>query len=178
MKDRRRDDGGFGDDGAVSRSQRRRDALAVLDLAHALMAAPARAIEALEIETGLKALVHESRRVTQQVARKRQTQFLAKQLRRDEAAVAAIRRALAGSDEDRRRETARLHRLERWRARLLEEGDAALEALVEDCPDADRQALRTLVRQARAEAATGKPPAAARRIFRMLAELFPEGETH
>jgi ribosome-associated protein len=173
MKGRRRDAASFEEDGEVSRSQLRREALAVLDLAHALMDAPLRAIEALDVDPDLKALVHESRRVTQQVARKRQTQFLAKQLRKDDEAIATIRRAFETSDEDRRRETARLHRLEHWRARLVEEGDPALEALVETCPQADRQALRQLIRQARAEAAAGKPPAAARRIFRMLSDLLP-----
>ena len=38
-------------------------------------------------------------------------------------------------------------------------------------PDADRQALRQLIRNARQEAAAGKPPAAARALFRMLREL-------
>ena len=52
---------------------------------------------------------------------------------------------------------ARLHRFdvqqekrnEQWLARLLEEGDAAVEALIAEVPDLDRQQLRTLTRTAR-----------------------------
>jgi ribosome-associated protein len=173
MKGRWRADARDDEDGEVSRSHRRREALAVLDLAHALMDAPIKAIEALDVDEDLKALILDSRRVTQQVARKRQMQFLAKQLRSDEEAVAVIRRVFESSDEDRRRDNARMHRLEHWRARLIEEGDAALEALVETCPQVDRPALRQLVRQARSETLANKPPVAARKIFRMLSDLLP-----
>lgn len=176
MRGKRHEDAETEEAGEVSRSQRRREALAVLDLALTLMDASAKQVDALELDDDLKALIAESRKVTQQVARKRQAQFLAKQLRNDDEAVAVIRRAFESSDEDRRRETARLHRLEHWRARLLDEGDTALEALVETCPDADRQALRQLVRQARSESGSGKPPVASRKIFRMLSDLLAESD--
>ena len=46
-----------------------------------------------------------------------------------------------------------MHRVEDWRDRLLAEGDKALAALLDDYPQADRQQLRTLVRNAQAEKA-------------------------
>jgi ribosome-associated protein len=176
MKGRRGADAHEETDGVVSRSQLRREALAVLDLALALMDGPAKLVESLQLEDDLKRLIAESRRVNQPVARKRQAQFLAKQLRRDDEAVAVIRRALESSAEDRRRDTARLHRIEHWRERLIGEGDLALEALLEDCPGVDRQSLRQLIRQARTEAAAGKAPAASRKIFRLLSDQIADSD--
>ena len=49
---------------------------------------------------------------------------------------------------------------ERWRARLLREGDAGLQAFVDTYADADRRRLRDLMRQAK-----GDPP---NRAFRTL----------
>ena len=65
-----------------------------------------------------------------------------------------------------------MHRIERWRERLLAEGDAALAELLDEYPDADRQALRTLVRNALAEKARNKPPRAFREIYQALRDLM------
>ena len=67
--------------------------------------------------------------------------------------------------------TARQHRAEAWRDRLLEEGDGAVGALLDSRRDADGQAIRQLLRNAGREAARNKPPAAARTLFRLLREL-------
>lgn len=53
-------------------------------------------------------------------------------------------------------------RLERWRQVLIGGGDAELQAFLDEHPDADRQQLRSLARQAR-----GETPAA-RRAFKRL----------
>lgn len=64
----------------------------------------------------------------------------------------------------------RLHAVERWRDRLLQDGDRALAELLTRWPDLDRQHTRQLVRDAARERATGKPPGAARKLFRHLRE--------
>src|SRR3546814_9755190 len=89
--------------------------------------------------------------------------FRAKQMRReDDEALDAIRDALDAGGESARQETALLHRAERWRERLLEEGDAALAELIEAHPSADRQQLRQLVRNTLDERKRNKPPHAFR----------------
>jgi hypothetical protein len=65
-----------------------------------------------------------------------------------------------------------MHRVEDWRERLLAEGDKALAALLDDYPQADRQQLRTLVRNAQAEKAKNKPPRAYREIYQVLRALM------
>lgn len=75
---------------------------------------------------------------------------------------------LEGATEDR----GRLLGLERWRARLLEGGDADLSAYIEAHPSVDRQRLRALIRQARREGHGGKD--AARRLFQLLKAAVEE----
>ena len=158
-----------------SRSQQRREALEVLELAERLLALGERELAAVPMPDALRDLVRDSRRITAQIARKRQLQFLAKNMRReDDDVIDAIRRTLQRDRDDARREAARLHRLEAWRERLLEEGDEALAELIAQHPDADRQKLRQLVRNARLEREKQRPPHAFRELFRELKALMAE----
>jgi ribosome-associated protein len=162
-------------DDAPSRSQLRREALDVLKLAHALVELTDAQLGHVPIEADLLDEVRRARAVTQQIARKRQTQFLAKQMRKlDDADIDAIRVALERDRNAARRETAVLHRAEQWRERLVDGGDDALNDFVAQHPEADRQHLRTLARQARAERERGKPAHAARELFRVLREALNE----
>ena len=69
------------------------------------------------------------------------------------------------------RETAELHRLERWRERLIEEGDDALAEVIAAYPEVDRQRLRNLIRGAREERARGALPRRFRELLRYLRAL-------
>ncbi len=155
-----------------SRSQQRRDALAILKLAETLATLSDAQLARVPLDDFLLEEVRRTRATTQQIARKRQTQFLAKHMRRLETGeIAAIRLVLDSDRHQSNRETAALHQLEAWRERLIAEGDPALAELLDRHPDADRQHLRTLIRQARLEAEKQKPPRAARELFRILREL-------
>lgn len=155
-----------------SRSQRRREALDVLALAQSLMDAPEGMLAKLPLDDDLRSLLIDSRRIHQQIARKRQTQFLAKHLRRvDDDALDALRACFTQDREQRHRENARLHRLESLRERLIEEGDDAIETIVASHPQVDRTQLRQLVRQAQRERASQSPPHAARALFRLLHKI-------
>jgi ribosome-associated protein len=158
-----------------SRSEQRRAALDVLALAQQLVALSAAQLAKLPIPEDLLPHIRETQRITSHVAHKRQLAFLAKQMRReDDATLDAIRDALDAGGEAGRRETALLHRVEGWRDRLLAEGDMALADLLVEHPDADRQHLRQLVRNAVEERNRNKPPHAARELFRSLRELMAE----
>jgi len=109
------------------------------------------------------------------VARKRQLHYLAKRMRRHEPETFATALAMLNADRaSARRETALLHRLEAWRDRLLEEGDPALDVLVTEHPQADRQHLRNLIRQARSQAGSERSSKAARVLFRVLRDLLTQ----
>lgn len=156
----------------VSRSQRRREALQVFDLAETLVNLPPGKLEHVPLSEELRTVIAHCRRITQQIARKREIQYLAKHLRRNEDALPAIRASLERDRNDQRLETAKLHRVEAWRERLIGEGDPALAELLNEHPGADRQHLRQLARNAAIERAANKPAASARELFKLLRVLF------
>lgn len=164
---------------APSRKQNRRDALDVLALAQALGEMSATQLEKLPVPEHLLPLFSDLRRITAHGARKRQHAYIAKQMRKeDEEALDAIRDAMDAGGEAARQETALLHRAEHWRARLLDDGDAALGEFLDAHPEADRQQLRQLVRNALDERARNKPPRAFRELFRAVREaLAPDSPT-
>ena len=161
----------------VSRSQRRREALDVLRLAQTLSAMSEAQLRSVPLSDDLLAEVRRAGAVKQQIARKRQDQFLAKQMRKlDDSELGAIRAALAHDRELAHRETATLHQVERWRDRLIADGDSALAELLADHPGADRQHLRQLARQARVEREQDKPLHAYRELFRAVRDLLGSRE--
>lgn len=158
-----------------SRSQRRREALEVLELAKQLSALSPQQLARLPVPEQLIPHIDETRRITSHIAHKRQLQFLAKQMRKeDDETLEAIRDAMDAHGESARIEAALLHRAETWRERLITDGDAALTELVDAWPDADRQHLRQLARNAHEERLKNKPPHAYRELFRELRDLFAE----
>jgi ribosome-associated protein len=157
----------------ISRSQNRRDALDVLALGEKLVALTPAQLARVPVPEDLLPHIAEAKRITAHIAHKRQLAFLAKHMRReDDATLDAIRDALDVNSETSRREVAALHRVEDWRERLLKDGDKALGALLDEYPDADRQQLRTLVRNAQAEKAKNKPPRAFREMYQVLRGLL------
>ncbi len=159
-----------------SRSQNRREALEILALGETLVELTPAQLSRLPIPEDLMSHIEYTKRITSHGARKRQLAFLAKQMRREEdETLDAIRDALDANSEISRREVAILHRAEHWRERLMAEGDAALTALLDEHPAADRQQLRTLVRNAQAERDKNKPPRAFREIFQVLRALLLPG---
>jgi ribosome-associated protein len=167
-------DGDTGEFLGESRSAQRREALDVLALAQQLVALDAGKLAKLPLGENLPPFIEQARRITSHIARKREIAFLAKQLRReDDDALDAIRDALEVGGEAARIDAARLHRAEDWRERLLgDDGDAALSALLDEFPGADRQRLRQLVRNALAERKANKPPRAFRELFREIRALL------
>jgi ribosome-associated protein len=59
---------------------------------------------------------------------------------------------------------------------LLENTDEAMSLLIAEYPNVDRQHLRSLVRQAKAEKDANKPPRAYREIYQLLKQLASGGE--
>ncbi len=160
-----------------SRSQQRREALEVLELARQLSELTPQQIARLPVPDSLIPHIDDTRRIPSHGAHKRQLQFLAKQMRReDDETLEAIRDALDSSGESARLETAMLHRAEAWRERLMADGDAALTELLDEYPHADRQHLRQLARNAHEEKLRNKPPHAFRDLFRELRAVLGDGK--
>ncbi|WP_369976017.1 ribosome biogenesis factor YjgA [Xanthomonas bundabergensis] len=173
MRGRDEDTGEFRGD---SRSQQRRAALEVLTLGEKLVALTPAQLAKLPVPDALIPHIEETKRITSHIAHKRQLAFLAKQMRReDDATLDAIREAMDVNSDGARREVAAIHRVEDWRARLLADGDSALSEFLTGYPEADRQRLRQLIRNAKDERLKNKPLHAYRELFRELRELVLEG---
>lgn len=159
-----------------TRTQQRRDALAVLALANQLVELPQSKLARLELPEDVQREIANTRRITAHIARKRQMQFLAKVMRRHDTSVFDGVRAALGENRDRQRqETAAMHRLEATRDRLLADPDNAMSDLIAQFPGIDRQHLRSLIRQAKAEKEGNKPPRAYREIYQLLKDLASGG---
>jgi ribosome-associated protein len=155
-----------------SRTQQRREALAVLTLAAQLIELPPSRLAKLDLPEDVRREVEVTRRITAHIARKRQLAFLAKVMRRfDDEAFASVRGELGEIREKQRQETAAMHRLEAMRDRLIGEDESALSELITEHPQIDRQHVRSLIRQARTERDANKPPRAYREIFQLLKDL-------
>jgi ribosome-associated protein len=158
-----------------SRGEQRRQALAVLDLALALVATGEARIAQIPMDDDLRELVLASKKITAQIARKRQVHYLAKHMRRlEDAELDAIRAALDHDKSDGRRQAQALHQVEYWRDRLIADGDDALGELLQSHPHADRQHLRQLARNAHQEKLKNKPPHSSRELFRELRALLAD----
>ena len=118
-------------------------------------------------EALLRAVV-EAKRIKSHEAKRRQVQYIGRLMR--ELDPAPIRARLAELEGNSAQATARHRRLEAWRERLIGD-DGALTAFAAEYPGADVQVLRTLIRNARKEAAEGKPPRAFRELFRSIKDI-------
>jgi len=153
----------------VSKSQLKREAHKLLDLARELVSMPESRLKSMPMEQELRDAIEFTRGIKAHGARKRQLMTVGKMLRlRDNQALLD---AVSGFDQKNRQANARFHHIETWRDRLLEGSDQVLSELLEQIPDANVQILRQLTRNARKEAKLNKPPVSARKLFRALREI-------
>jgi ribosome-associated protein len=129
-------------------------------------------LEQIPLPENLRDAIELARRITAHGGAARQRQLIGKLLRKND--ITEIRAALEAKALDERLRAREFHRIETWRNRLLDEGDPAVDALLATHPQLDASQLRTLVGTARHEAARGRPPAAARELFRWLREALAE----
>jgi ribosome-associated protein len=159
-----------------TRTQQRRDALAVLAFAIQLCELPPSRVAKMNLPDDVLTEIGHVRRITAHGARKRQLAYLAKIMRRhDDSDFDDARAAMGENRERQRQETAAMHRLENQRDKLLADDDA-LGAFIAGNPGVDRQHLRSLIRQARTEREANKPMRAYREIFQILKDLAGGGD--
>ena len=159
-----------------SKSQRKRESEALQVLGETLVGLGHDQLARIELPDHLRAAIDEARRISKFGALRRQLQYIGKLMR--DVDPAPIRRQLEPLERHSREHSAWLHRLEHWRSRLISD-DHALDEFLRLHPGIDVQHLRTLIRNARHEAAQSRPPRAFREIFRLLKALEPEpGQAH
>lgn len=158
------------DDEWISKSQLKRESHALQALGEQLVALNKDQLAQIPLDESLQDAIELAQKIRKKhEAFRRQLQYIGKLMRSCDAEP--IEQALQRIKQPHQQATAELHQLEAWRDRLLAEGDPAVNALLQEHPDGDRQHLRQLIRQAKKEQSQNKPPKAARELFKYLRQL-------
>src|SRR4051794_1117713 len=124
-----------------TRGEKKRKALQLERLGESLVKLPPAKFARVPMPDDLRAAVTEARRITHtRGGYRRQVQFIGRIMRTLDAQPIAD--ALESMKNEDAPSAAAFKKAERWRDRLMEEGDPALEALVVEAPAADRTKLR------------------------------------
>lgn len=153
-----------------SRSARKREAEGLQQLGETLTTLTAAQLHGVPISAALREAIHSFSRIDSHGARRRQLQLIGKLMRQEDADE--IRAALARFDQTSAVAIAAHHQAERWRERLLLEGNTALTEFLAQQPAIDRQRLRQLIRAAQQEQSAGAPARHARELFRLIRDAI------
>ena len=152
----------------VSKSQLKRDSAALQGLAAELATLSHSQLESLNLADELFDAVVRASAIKKGGAHKRQIKYIGGLLRKMdvEPILEGLNRLKSTSVEWRRRH----HRIEKWRDRLLSEGNGALTDLLTEFPSIDLQRIRQSIRDAQRQGSAGMPPTARRNLYRYLRE--------
>lgn len=152
-----------------SKSQRKRDMLALQALGRQLVDLADGTLKKLELPESLAEAISETRKLKSREARRRHLQLIGKLMRTVD--VEALTLALERMDHKSPANQRQIKKLEKWRDRLSSGDSALIEDIIEQYPSADRQQLRNLQRRAVHEDSPEKMSAAQRKLFAYLRQL-------
>ena len=132
---------------------------------------PKATLKKLALPEDLLEAIFAYQRINSNSALKRQMQYIGRLMR--DVDPEPIRQYLAIRQGDSGAHNAWLHRIERWRERLLAD-DGVLQEFLGEFPQADAQQLRMQIRNARKEHLENKPPKHYRALFQSIKNLLPE----
>lgn len=154
----------------ISKTKRKKAMDALQDLGGELVELSNDQLKQLVLPDSLLIAVKDAKKLTNaRGAQKRQLQYIGRLMRDvDPEPIQAKLDAWNGVSKE---QTIKLHLLERWRERLLE-NESALGEFLSSYPDVDVQYLRTLIRNAHKEKAANKPSKSSRALFQLLRETM------
>lgn len=160
-----RDDDDSRSNRQIARGKVRREGDRTARLARALMELKAPVLKRLELDEGLRDAIDRARTVTALIARRRAERTLAGDLRRFDTGTleAQLQKVHDGNVDEQQ-----FHLAEQWRSKLIADGIDAAKTF----PGGGSPELVRLIEAARKEKETGKPPGAARALFRHVAEAL------
>ena len=152
-------------DDLPSRSQLKLDSQELRDMGAQLVQMPNAHLDKIAMDSTLLAAIKEARRLKSNDARRRQIQYIGKLMRNMD--LTEIRHSVEKLNHQ--SQTFRQHfaMLEQWRDRLINEGNDAIEEFLTAFPNADRQQIRNLSRQAGRE----KTGSAKTKLFKYLKQI-------
>lgn len=151
-----------------SKSQLKREMTALQDLGVELEGLAKDRLARVPMPEALQDAILDARKITNFEGKRRQMQFVGKVMRTlDDDEIAVIRAALDAFKGSSKAETARMHLIERWRDLLLKD-DTTLTRFLTDHPTVDPQSVRNVIRNARKEQDSGRPPKYFRELFQVI----------
>lgn len=152
-----------------SKSQVKRDMLALQSLGEELVSLTPDQIRKIEMDQDLREAVLFAKTLKKHEARRRQMQHIGAIMRTVDSEP--IRKALHEINHGRSLDAQLFRQLEKWRDALVDGNDDLLEDIALRFPDADRRHLRQLVLNARKERDGDKPPQSSRALFKYLRSI-------
>jgi len=149
-----------------SKTQRKRDVEALVDLAKRLIELDASKLANMNIPSSLLEAIEQGKTIQTHAAKKRQFKFIAKMLY--DIDTTAIRQLFEMRDQQSQKGVNAFHHIEALRDKLISGGKPALTTFLTSNPQADRQKVHQLIRRAIQEEKAGKPSKSARFLFRYL----------
>ncbi len=153
----------------ISKSQLKRESQALQDMGRQLVEMPEGKLAKFDLPENLQDAIRDARRLKNREGKRRQLQYIGKLMRTIDTSF--IQQTLDKMDHQSQTYRQHFKQLEEWRDKIISQGSPAIEALIEQYSDADRQQLRNLQRQAAREIEQKKAPAASRKLFAYLREL-------
>ncbi len=163
------DDDFYEDEDIVSKSQKKREMHALLAMAESALQLTDEKLAQTGLDEKILGAFADARKIKKSGARNRQMKFITKLLSHEDSDI--LESFLLQADEKKQHEKHLFHQLETLRDRLISDGDSVLGEVLTQYPAADRQHIRTLVRQANKETQAQKPPTASRKLFKYLRTL-------
>ena len=163
---------------APSKTRVKQAMLELQKLGETLLEFPDGHLDDIEMEDNLRDALRAARLIRSREARRRQLQYIGKQLR--SADVEPLRRAIADYRAGQHHAAQAFQELEDWRRRLLED-DTAVTAWMVRYPITEVTRLRRVIRDARHEQATQPNDTGGKRrhyreLFRLLRMLAQQGQ--
>jgi ribosome-associated protein len=154
------------DNDQQTKSERKRQMLALQKLGEILVGLPEIQLKKIPLENPLLDAVYIARSLKSHEAKRRQLQYIGKLMRQIDPEP--IQTALDKIHGSHLQSKAQFQQIERWRDKLIEEGDIALEKFLLQYTSIDRQHLRRLIRKAQDDIKKDRKTGGETELFRYL----------
>jgi ribosome-associated protein len=152
---------------SISKSQKKRNMIALQSVGEELVAVSADVINKMDLPDELRVAILDAKRIpnSKHGGNKRQMQYIGRLMREvDPAPILAQLQALKAPNQ---KQTAQHHLAERWRERMLADA-TSIAAFVREFPEADAVTLEKLLAAAKDDHAKQRPPKNFRLLYQTL----------
>ncbi|HDH53473.1 MAG TPA: DUF615 domain-containing protein [Nitrospirae bacterium] len=152
-----------------SKTQRKKEAQSLQALGEKLVKLSIEQIKDIDLPVEIYDAVKFAKTIKKHGALKRQMQRIGAVMRKHDPEP--VQEAIDHIEQGNCKKALDFKEIEKWRDELIAGNKMLMEEILEKCPDADRQQLTRLVRNAIREMENNKPPKASRTLFRYLKKI-------